>query len=281
MTEEEIVKCYGTKRIKDGEDQCELRSECPFGEACLSRANEEASAIHYHKAHVSVGFMLYDPTAQGDDDDDDDGGESKPVTTYKSPSEAAEAEAEREVMMFDSTPLAESNDVVLGDTVIPGGEYEIVCEAMEKIADLYFNYPTSFDCLMKSVYKGMSQSDVAREKDITRQWLNKRLLYELGIAQKRNDAQQRRDREVETAKREYGEKVEQLRQQTTFFGGLSERDWKIYKLAFVDGCSRESVAKQLGIGSATVSRVIQFIRENCTTPYTIKRGRKPKKRKNE
>ena len=72
--------------------------------------------------------------------------------------------------------------------------------------------------------------------------------------------------------------MEELREKDEFFHSLSDRDWKIYRMIFVEGCSRERVAKQLNIGTATVSRVIQFLRERITKSDTIKRGRKPKQK---
>ena len=52
--------------------------------------------------------------------------------------------------------------------------------------------------------------------------------------------------------------------------------WTIYKRAFINGESREVIARELEIGSATVSRVIQFLRSHLIAGDTIKRGRKKK-----
>lgn len=68
------------------------------------------------------------------------------------------------------------------------------------------------DALLNMVFKGKTQSELAREKHITRQCENKRLLRELGIAQKRNDIQERRDRELEEKKREISDRLAELRQ---------------------------------------------------------------------
>lgn len=269
VTESEMVECYGKRPVKDGVDQCPRRSECPWGAMCLSRSREKLDADHYHIANVSVGFMLYDPNAE------DDG----TPRIYADETAEREAMAEREVLTRASADAAddeEEKDVELEEITIPGAEYESVLAAIGRIADLYFSAPASFDMLMKSVFQGKNQADAAREKGITRQGLNKRLLYELGIAQKRNDIQERRDRELAAAKREYADKVEELRKKDEFFRTLSERDWKIYKLLYVDGVSQQSAAEQLNCSRRTICKVSQFLRLKLLEKYTIKRGRKPK-----
>lgn len=82
--------------------------------------------------------------------------------------------------------------------------------------------------------------------------------------------------ELELAKSEYEAKTEELRKQDAFLASLSHRNWTIYKRAFINGESREVIARELEIGSATVSRVIQFLRSHLIAGDTIKRGRKKK-----
>ena len=132
--------------------------------------------------------------------------------------------------------------------------------------------------LMQSIFKGKNQSDAAREKGITRQGLNKRLLYELGIAQKRNDIQERRDRELAAAKKEYADKMEDLRQKDEFFKTLSDRDWSIYRKVFVDGESYPNVAKALKCSERTVYSVASFLRSKVGKNCVISRGRKAKRK---
>ena len=264
-----MVQCYGKRPVKDGVDQCPRRAECPWGEMCLSRSREKLDADHYHIANVSVGFMLYDPNAE------DDG----TPRIYADETAEREAMAEKEVLTragADAADDEEEKDVELEEITIPGAEYESVLAAIGRIADLYFSAPASFDMLMKSVFQGKNQADAAREKGITRQGLNKRLLYELGIAQKRNDIQERRDRELAAAKREYADKVEELRKKDEFFRTLSERDWKIYRMVFVDGVSYSAAANALNCSRKTVYRVSTFLRSKLLGNVHIPVGRKPK-----
>ena len=258
VTEEEMVKCYGTLRIENKKDQCLRRSECPWGDACLSLANEEAESVHYHRANISVGFMLFDPN-------NSDGNSPPPATDD---SEEEEKIAEKAVYAM---ACGGSDDSMSEDT------YERICRVLAQLADIYFTRPTTFEMLMKKIYKDYNQSDLAREKGITRAGINKRLMLELGIGQRRNNLKIRDEIELEKAKREYNQKNEKLRERERFLATLSDRDWHIYKLAFIDGCSLNSVAIQLNIGTSTVDRVVRFLRLKLNENGAIKRGRRPKK----
>lgn len=266
VTPEEIVDCYGKRPVKDGIDQCPRRKDCPWGEACLSCSREKLDADHYHIANVSVGFMLFDP---GDDDDRH--------IIYSNENAEREAMAEKAMLnMADDKNSAdeEGEDVELEELTIPGMEYDSVIQAIGRIAELYFSAPSSFEMLMKSIFQGKNQADAAREKGITRQGLNKRLLYELGIAQKRNDIQERRDRELAKAKQEYSDKMDDLRQKDEFFRTLSDRDWKIYRMVFMEKKSYQAVANVLRVSVKTVYRVSMFLRSKMTKKVHIPTGRK-------
>ena len=258
VTEDEMLKCYGKLRIENKKDQCSRRNECPWGDACLSLANEEAESIHYHRANISVGFMLFDPN-------NSDGNSYIPVN--------AEDEEERtaEKAVYAMACDGDGSNSISEDT------YERICKVLAQIADIYFTRPTTFELLMKKIYKDYNQSDLAREKGITRAGVNKRLMQELGIGQKQNNLKIRNEIELDKARKEYQQKNEALREREKFLASLSDRDWHIYKLAFVDGCSLNSVAIQLNIGTSTVDRVVRFLRSNLNENGAIKRGRRPKK----
>lgn len=244
----EIVQCYGKFRIEDRKDQCARRHECPWGEACLSRANEEADNVHYHLANISVGTMLFDPNRDYDDEN------NSGTFEYNSDNEENEAMAQKEMLNADTeTAVAGDGNVNLENVTIPGEDYDIVKMAMERIADMYFNTPVAFEMLMKSIFKGRNQADVAKEKGITRQGLNKRLLYELGIAKKRNDIQQRRDRELAIAKQNYENAVNDVRAQREAMRYMTETELAVYKICGEDGClSVSSIARQTGFSRPTI-----------------------------
>ena len=258
---EDIIDCYGKHRIDcTGKDRCPRRKDCEWGSACLSAANEQADNIHYQRANISLSNMIFD----------EDFLQRQGCSLERS-------EQVEQITASAMEPEEQPENVLLGDRDFSREEYEAVCSALEEVSKLYFDTPTAFDCLMRKLYKGQKQSDVARERGVKRQAVNKRLLHELGIAQKRSGFQEQRERELENAKKEYQKTTEELRLKDKFLASLNERDWMIYKKAFVDGESRNVIAAELKIGTATVSRVIQFLRSKLLNGDTIKRGRKRKK----
>lgn len=248
QSNDDKVKCYGNFK------QCERCSQCDLCSPCQNRTDEPKEAMRYNFQHISISQVLFD--------------ENENENASQEMMEIIE-ECNKKEVSEDDTPL------VLNDIVIPPETKDIVLEVVHRLAEFYFHTPHVFEAIMKNSFQGKSQSDIAREKFITRQCENKRLLKDLGISQKRNDIQERRDRELAAAKKEYADKVEELRNKDEFLCSLSERNWLIYKLHFVDGCSEESTAKQVGCSRRTVGYVAQFLREklseNCTI---IKKGRK-------
>ena len=253
VTEEEMIRCYGKKRIKGGKDQCERRAkgECPWGQFCLSRASEDAENVHYHKANVSVGNIVAD---FNDLDKHDNDGIS---TVFEQPN------YDNEQVMFDlpdeSIDGEEEKDYLeLGDGFkISDSARPTVDAVIGRIAELYFNAPASFDCLMKKIFQQKNQSDVARQKNVSRQSVNKRLLYELGIAQKRSDLQARRDRELADAKAKLEEAEAERRKHVQNLPNMTEKEYAVYKICAVDGCLCVSgVARQAKCSRSAVYKII-------------------------
>lgn len=227
-----IEKCYGTI-------ECSERQSCPWGEACLSRAREPMEERHFQIQHVSVPCMIYDPNNTDNDDETQSAIEAY-FTTEEKPQNIENLELDGFTIPHDSIP--------------------IVMTVVEKIAFFYFEKPKTFDALMKMIFQGKNQSDLARDENVSRQCINKRLLKELCIAQKRNDKQQQRDRELAEAKQEFSDKLEELRKKDAFLKTLSPRQWSVYVKVFVDGCSIGSAAKQLKLHKTQVFRCVQFLR---------------------
>lgn len=227
-----IEDCYGTLI-------CDKRGSCRLGKPCLNHAREEANDYHYQCQHLSVGDIQYDP------------GEDQEENVEKA---------------YYSEPNAEQEDadIVLDGMVIPADSAMVVMNVLERMGELYFSKPNAFDALMSSIFKGKKQADIARDQNITRQGVNKRLLSELGIAQKRNDIQERRDRELAAAKLKY-ELAEQLeKEKDALIREMNQKEFSVYKLFFVDGCSSRSVAKQLNIGQSTVMRTVRHLRRKLS-----------------
>lgn len=255
------VQCYGTKI------DCPNRAECELGAACLSRSRESSEDLHYQYQHVSVPEMMYDPN------------EDNSSRSYDDPDDDAEAaKAYFEAMPDDpSASVLKLQGITLNDETLP-----VVMQVVEKIAEWYFYTPHTFDALMNKIIRGKSQSDIAREKHITRQCENKRLLRELGIAQKRNDIQERRDRELEEAKRELSDYLESLRRRDEFLSRLSDRNWKIYLYRFFERRTARETAILVKCNIRTVFRVSYKLRKNLgkyVIPEELMKQKNAKKRK--
>lgn len=247
---EDKVQCYGTY------SNCAKCRKCELSSPCQNRTDEPKENMKYAFQHISVPQVYFEGGEHGETENEE---LVEAVNAYYNSADEPQKE----------------HHLVLDGIVIPENVKFIVFEIVGRLAEFYFHTPNVFEAIMKNAFEGKSQSDIAREKFITRQCENKRLLKDLGIAQKRNDIQERRDRELAEAKAEYTQKCEDLRQKDEFLCSLSERNWLIYKYHFIDGCSEESTANQVGCSRRTVSTVAQFLREkldkNCTI---IKRGRK-------
>lgn len=259
VSAEEITACYGKHRIdqKKG-DSCKRRKNCPWGEMCLSLANESAADYHYHKANISIGNMLFDPEEIGND------------------SEFSEVLKEVSATATDTTGSGEEALHLEGVT-ISGEAYSEVRIILEEIARMYFELPSVFDCTMRKIYKNQNQSDVAKEKHITRAGLNKRLLQELGIAQKRNSIQEQRDRELAQAKQRLELAELKAKSRIDSIKSMTEAEFAVYKICAEDGClSATSVAEQTGYSRQTIYSALHNLRSKygiCLTlsPYQRKK----------
>ena len=259
VTEQEMVKCYGTKRIVNKKDQCERRAkkECPWGEFCASRANEASDDIHYGMANVSVGLMFADFNNLDKQEDKsiysvfEQNGDVQPEFDFDAEDEPNK---EPEYMEVDNIRIPEENR-------------QFVTEIIERIASMYFDNPLSFECLMRKIFKEQNQSSVARQKGVSRQSINKRLLQDLGIAQKRNDMQARRDEELQKRLNELNVLEDKRLTQIENMKSMTPLEIKIYQICAIDGClSITSISKQAKCARLSVYRTI----ENLEKKYGIK-----------
>lgn len=258
VTEQEMVKCYGTKRIVNKKDQCARRAkgECPWGEFCASRANEASDDIHYGMANVSVGIMLADFNHIDKQED---------KSIYQVFEQAGDVQEEFE---FDSEDSKQEPEYMEIENIrIPEENRVFVTEIVQKLANMYFDNPLSFECMMRKIFKGQNQSSVARQKGVSRQSINKRLLQELGIAQKRHDVEQRRDEDFKKKMHEFTKIEEKLETEIENMRDMTPLEFKIYKICAIDGClSITSIAKQAKCARLSVYRTIN----NLKKKYGIK-----------
>jgi hypothetical protein len=262
----DIKSCYGKSTIFRGIDNCPYkRSECPWGEACLSASNEEWENSRYHKyQNVSLGNVYFDPS-------------ENPGDKCKNDNEK-NALLEVSAKSCEMEPIEDEADIVLENLRIPDESYDIVLKVLEAVAGMYFDTPSAFECMMKKIYLDKRQADVAKEKNMTRQGLNKRLLHELGIAQKRNDVQKRRDRELKEAKNQLALAEVQTKNKVKAFCNMTDAEFAVYKLCAEDGClSISAIAKMSGYTRKTIRRSIQNLRSKHgisiqLSPYARKKN---------
>ena len=69
----------------------------------------------------------------------------------------------------------------LKEISVPAESLPFIYKVLERIAKFYFTMPNVFQQLMNAIYHGKSQSYIAREKKISRQLANKRLMKEIGL----------------------------------------------------------------------------------------------------
>ncbi len=249
MKKIDITQCWGKK------ENC--TAICEFKETCRNKFNEQKENTHYQIQHISVPNLIYDPQ------DEERNEKDSPVNIYFS------TEEEKEV----------DNTIDLPGISIPPSALPAVMTVLEKIADFYFHTPNVFEALMNAIFKGKSQSDLAKEKHVSRQCINKRLLQELTIAQKRNDIQERRDRELRTAQAEYRNKINSLAARDDFLKTLSCRDFHIYHCRFIKKHTAKHTATLCNCDIRTVFRVSQFIRRKLDISVTTPGRRKKRNAK--
>lgn len=125
-------------------------------------------------------------------------------------------------------------------------------EIINKIAFLYMDYPDVFDTLIKKIYLGKNQSEISREKGITRQAVSKKL----------------KESVIRMIEKELGMKAPVVRLEKLL--ELTGKEFEVYKLLFVDGCTVRSAAIQLGLPKSTVHDIGQVLRRKLTKIRTRK-----------
>ena len=126
-------------------------------------------------------------------------------------------------------------------------------EIINKIAFLYLDYPDVFDTLIKKIYLGKNQSEISREKGITRQAVSKKLKQSV----------------IKMIEKELGMKAPVVKLEKLL--GLTGKEFEVYKKLFIDGCTERSTAIQLGIPKSTVHDIGQNLRRKLTKIRTRKK----------
>ena len=121
-----------------------------------------------------------------------------------------------------------------------------VMRVLNQVAFLYIEHRALFDALVRKIYLNQNQSDISRERGISRQAVSKELRQ--GI--------------VNMMTKELGMKTPVVKREKLL--GLTGKEFEVYKKIFVDGCTERSAAIQLGIPKSTVHDIGQNLRRKQT-----------------
>ena len=117
-----------------------------------------------------------------------------------------------------------------------------VMRVLNQVAFLYIEHRALFDALIRKIYLNQNQSDISRERGISRQAVSKELRQ--GI--------------VNMMTKELGMKTPVVKREKLL--GLTGKEFEVYKKIFVDGCTERRTAIQLGIPKSTVHDIGQVLR---------------------
>lgn len=126
-------------------------------------------------------------------------------------------------------------------------------EMINKIALLYIDYPDVFDTLIKKIYLGKNQSEISKEKGITRQAVSKKLKQSV----------------IKMIEKELGMKATVVKLEKLL--GLTGKEFEVYKKIFIDGCTERRAAFQLGIPKSTVHDIGQNLRRKLSKSWARKK----------
>lgn len=270
-TPEEQEKCYGTLRV------CPRAHLCNLADACSSRANEEASDIHYQMTHISVPFMSFD---SGEADGTSNGRRRHGKTSPDLSAEESDAEREAEMVEDDSGDAnAKENGatVDIGGVTIAESSLEDVRKVTDAICSLAITSPASFNCLVRKIYTGAKQIDIARQDGKSRQAVNKKLLAELGISQKRNARREELDAAMAAAEIRREDAEEALARRDDAFASLTFCELLAFRMLRGAGMRESEVASVLGVSESTVfhfrRRMLESHGIDATPPRRTRRSR--------
>ena len=128
-----------------------------------------------------------------------------------------------------------------------------VLYALNRLVHLYKEYPVIFNALIDHLWDNKTQSDVARERGITRQAVSKERKLEM----------------FSYMAAELGMKAPVVRREKLL--ELTGKEFEVYKKLFIDGCTERSTAIQLGIPKSTVHDIGQNLRKKLAKNRARKR----------
>lgn len=131
-------------------------------------------------------------------------------------------------------------------------------DATRKVVFFYLEHPAEFEQYVLSFFCGKSQSEVAKQKGVTRQNISKKIILERG------------DR--------FRREIEDLRRRNKAFDSMTATELKIYQLCGEDSVLNISnIAKQAHVSRQTVYNTLHSLSSKYGMNFTLVKERKEKK----
>lgn len=121
-----------------------------------------------------------------------------------------------------------------------------VLYALNRFVFMMREHPVLFKALIDRLYDNKTQTDVARERGITRQAVSK----------------ERKNSLIKYMESELGMKTPVVKREKLL--GLTGKEFEVYKKIFVDGCTERSAALQLKTSQSSIHRAVQNLRRKLT-----------------
>ena len=157
---------------------------------------------------------------------------------------------------LDAGNLAQDNsgtgyDFIIEHLGVPEGCRAEFIECVRRLSGIYLNTPQIFELMMKRIYHGMNQAELARLRGVTRQAVSSQTL--------KNYAGIMKDLMPELPK---------------CLTDVTERT--IYMLLYVDKCSIREASKRSGLEATKIFRVKQRIASKLAKNATVKKTKMKK-----
>ena len=152
-----------------------------------------------------------------------------------------------------SVPFNEKIDVPEPDVSDTNWKNDDALYARNRVVFMMREHPVLFKALIDRLYDNKTQTDVARERGITRQAVSKERKISL----------------IKYMESELGMKAPVAKREKLL--GLTGKEFEVYKKIFIDGCTVRSAAIQLGIPKSTVHDIGQVLKRKLTKIRTRKK----------
>lgn len=124
-----------------------------------------------------------------------------------------------------------------------------------KLIFFYLEHPAEFDKFVLAFFCGKNQSDIAKERGVSRQSISKKI---------------RTERHEEMKKQ-----IDSLKKRNAAFATMTTNELKVYQICCIDGVfGASNIAKQAGISRWTVYRVLHRLSEKYGITATLDKSRK-------